>query len=161
LSIDAEAPLAIYGPSLPEEQDVGGSAGRNRGAIAAFPHLELSRNPRGDVRLALAGFSHAVLAYQTPAQFRQEVPILTARDLATLLTGEGFEIVDFQTEAGLTRLVGRRAGAEGSSSRVEERAGHDRAARIGSHLPRTRTDTAHAAVANGRRAIAGDELTRI
>lgn len=83
----------------PEDGDL------SRPRLTLLPHLENSASPRTFLRDALANADVAVIAYQPPQVFVPAVPILSARDLATLCAAAGFQILHFHTESGLTRLI--------------------------------------------------------
>lgn len=99
-----------WGNVAPGEQ-IRGGADRDESApwLVLLPHLERSVAPRATLLAALAAAQWAVVAYQPPSIFVPGVPIVSARDLASWGAAAGFELCEFQTEAGLTRLILRRA----------------------------------------------------
>ena len=105
-----DLPAALVGLSDEIERPPQRAADSEPGGLTLVPHLETSGHPARTLHDALRYASVAVVAYQSPRIFVPSVPILTARDVASLCAAEGFEIRHFHTEAGLTRLIVARPG---------------------------------------------------
>lgn len=104
-TLDAEVPE----PS-PRWRALGSGVSSNGSdRLALLPHLESFADPMEGLRDSLSTARFAAIAYQPLTEFLAAVPILSARDLASACALAGFEIRDFHTEAGLTRLIVERA----------------------------------------------------
>lgn len=73
--------------------------------LVILPHLECFSDPRGTLRNALLSAQLALIGYRTPSKFLPGIPILTARDVASICASAGFSIREFFTEASRTVLV--------------------------------------------------------
>ncbi|MBL8877524.1 MAG: glycosyltransferase family 2 protein [Phycisphaerales bacterium] len=87
--------------------------------LAVLPHLECFSDPRGTLRSALVSARVAIIGYRTPAFFLPGVPILTARDIASICAAAGFSIHEFYTEASRTVLAVESAGMANSDETSE------------------------------------------
>lgn len=111
---DAHAEPVWIGPVLPDERAVEPNAGQPSRAgdpsgLVLIPHLECLPDPLGVLRRSLRSATGALVAYQPPRRLLPAVPILQPRQIAAACADAGLRILDFHTEAGLTRIAARRA----------------------------------------------------
>ncbi len=123
--LDSSGATVRIGPALPEERAMAPGGGDvsvpDGGAAVLIPHLECLPDPLGTLREALRGACGAVVAYQPPRRLLPAVPMLQPRQIAAACAEAGLAILDFHTEAGLTRIVARRRQAPGApGGRVQE-----------------------------------------
>ena len=104
-TLDAEMP----GRSVDRAASGAGARLGRTDRLALVPHLESFADPVQGLKDSLSTARFAAIAYQSPSEFMPAVPILAARDLASVCALAGFQIRDFHTEAGLTRLIVERA----------------------------------------------------